>query len=67
MIKILKPIINSESFWKPHSLLLMGDYFLSKGEKEKAKDFYFQILSSKKINRNILNQAQARIKKNYNE
>ena len=49
MIQILKPVINSESFWKPHSLLLLGDYFLFKGEKQKAKDFYSQILASQKI------------------
>ena len=35
MIEILKPIINSESYWKPHSLLLLGDFFMSKGEKNK--------------------------------
>ena len=67
MIEILNPVINSESFWKPHSLLLLGDYFLFKGEKQKAKDFYYQILTSKKTNKNIFNQAQQRILKNYGE
>ena len=65
MIEILKPVINSESFWKPHSLLLLGDYFLFKGERQKAKDFYSQILTSQKTNENIFNQAQQRIMKNY--
>ena len=67
MIEILKPVINSESFWKPHSLLLLGDYFLFKGERQKAKDFYSQILTSQKTNENIFNQAQQRILKNYAE
>ena len=67
MIKILNPIMNSESFWKPHALLLLGDYFLFKGEKQKAKVFYYQILTSQKNNKNIINQAQLRIKKNYVE
>ncbi len=67
MIEILKPVINSESFWKPHSLLLLGDYFLFKGEKQKAKDFYSQILTSQNTNKNIFNQAQQRILKNYGE
>ena len=67
MIDILKPVINSESFWKPHSLLLLGDYFLFKGEKQKAKDFYSQILTSRKTNENIFNQAQQRILKSYGE
>ena len=65
MIEILKPVINSESFWKPHSLLLLGDYFLFKGERQKAKNFYSQILTSQKTNKNIFNQAQQRILKNY--
>ena len=67
IIEILKPVINSESLFKPHSLLLLGDYFLSKGEKQKAKDFYYQILTSKKINKNIFNQAQQRILRNYDD
>ena len=67
MIEILKPVINSESFWKPHSLLLLGDYFLFKGEKKKAKDFYSQILTSQITNKNIFNQAQQRIMKSYGD
>ena len=67
MIEILKPVINSESFWKPHSLLLLGDYFLFKGEKRKAKDFYSQVLTSQKTNENIFNQAQQRILRSYSE
>ena len=67
MINILNPVINSESFWKPHSLLLLGDYFLFKGEKQKAKDFYSQILASQNINKNIFNQVQQRIQENYSE
>ena len=67
MMKILNPIMNSESFWKPHALLLLGDYFLFKGEKQKAKVFYSRILTSQKNNKNIINQAQLRIKKNYVE
>ena len=67
MIEILKPVINSESFWKPHSLLLLGDYFLFKGEKKKAKDFYSQILTSRITNENIFNQAQQRIMKIYGD
>ena len=67
MMKILNPIMNSESSWKPHALLLLGDYFLFKGEKQKAKVFYSRILTSQKNNKNIINQAQLRIKKNYVE
>lgn len=67
MIEILKPIINSDSVWKSHALLLLGDYFFFKDEKQKAKDFYSQILTLQKNNKNIFNQAQMRIRKNYVE
>ena len=67
LIAILKPVINSDSFWKPHSLLLLGDYFLSKGEKQKAKDFYSQIFKSQISDKNIFNQAQQRMLRNYSE
>ena len=67
MIEILKPIINSKSFWRPHSLLLLGDYFLFRGEKQKAKNFYSLILAYQKTNENIFNQAQQRILKTYGE
>ena len=63
----LKPLINSESIWKPHALLLLGDYFLAKGETQKAKDFYYQILSSKRTNENIFNQAQLKIRRYFSD
>ena len=67
LVEILKPVINSDSIWKSHSLLLMGNYFLSKGEKIKANDFYNKIILSKNVNQNILKEAQLRIRKNLNE
>ena len=67
ILEILRPLINSSSAWKPHALLLLGDYFLSKGENQKARDFYNQILISTKNNKNILMQAQLRIRGNFGE
>ena len=67
MLEMLKPLTNSKSFWKPQALLLLGDYFLSKREKQKAKDFYSQILKLEINNNNIYNQTLIRIQKNYGE
>ena len=50
LLQILNPIINSESIWKSHALFLLAEYFYSKNEKEKAKDFFNQILISNKSN-----------------
>ena len=38
LLNILKPVINSKSVWKSHSLYLVAEYFYSKGEKEKSKE-----------------------------
>ena len=62
LIKMLNPIINSKSIWKPHALLLLGDYFLSKGEKNKAQEFFSQILLGENSDENILFQAQTRLR-----
>ena len=57
LLEATKPLINKETFWKPHALLLLGDYFVSKKEFFKAKEFYLQILSLKNLSRNIYEKA----------
>ena len=39
LLEEIKPLLNSDTLWKPHALLLMGDYFLSRKEYTKAKEF----------------------------
>ena len=46
IIDTLNPIINSDSIWKNQSINLLAEYFLSKGEKIKA-DEYFKLLNLK--------------------
>ncbi len=62
LITILNPIINSESVWRSPSLLLIGDFFLAKNEKEKAKDFFKKILIDQESNKDIIYQAQQRLR-----
>ena len=62
IINMIQPILNSKSIWKPHSLLLLGDYFLSKNEKLKAKEYYNKILLEKNIDPNLSREAQSRIR-----
>ena len=57
ILEELKPLLNSDSIWKPHALLLLGDYFLSKNENLKAKEFYNQILNIKNLQEFFYNQA----------
>jgi predicted negative regulator of RcsB-dependent stress response len=46
IIKILNPIINSDSVWRNMAINLMSDYFLSQDQKAKANE-YIQLLSNK--------------------
>ena len=45
LLDIVKPLLNSNSVWKSHALYLVGEYFYSKGEKQKSKEFFNQIIS----------------------
>ena len=53
LLKILNPIINSESIWKSHALYLLGEFFYAKDEKQKAKEFFNQILILENSNNGI--------------
>ena len=57
LLEKIKPLLNSETLWKPHALLLLGDYFVSKGEYLKAKEFYTQILSINNLQKDLYDQA----------
>ena len=61
LLDTVKPLINTETVWKPHALLLLGDYFASKKEYLKAKEFYVQILSLKNLHKELYNQARSQL------
>ncbi len=61
LLDAVKPLINTETVWKPHALLLLGDYFASKKEYLKAKEFYVQILSLKNLHKELYNQARSQL------
>ena len=67
LLKILNPIINSDSIWKSHALYLLGEYFLSKNEKEKAKEFFEKIIVTENSNSKIKLEAQKRIERDLGE
>ena len=67
LLQILNPIINSESIWKAHSLYLIAEYFYSKNEKEKAKEFFNQILLLPNANSDIKVESQKRLSRDLGE
>jgi predicted negative regulator of RcsB-dependent stress response len=67
LLQILNPIINSESIWKSHSLYLIAEYFYSKGQKQKAKEFFTQILLLPDVNNDIKLESQKRLNRDLGE
>jgi len=66
LLKILDPIIKSDSIWKPHALYLLAEYFFNNNQKQKAKEFYQEIILLKNNNNNILREVQKRLQSEYN-
>ena len=62
LLEETKSLVNKDSIWKPYALLLLGDYFISKKEYRKAKDFYTQILSINNLQKEIYDQAKYQLK-----
>jgi len=67
LLDILKPIINSESVWKSHALYLLGEYFYSKNEKQKSKEFFNQIITLDNSNYDLKVIAQKRLNRDLSE
>ena len=47
--------------WKPHALLLLGDYFMSKKENIKAIEFYQKIFSIPNLQKNLYDRAKSQL------
>ena len=67
LLEILNPIINSKSVWKSHALYLLAEYFYSKNEKQKSKEFFSLILSLDNSNQTLIKEAQKRLNRDLSE
>ncbi len=67
LIGILKPVLNSESVWKSHALYLIAEYFYSKNEKQKSKEFFIKIVGTENANKDIIKEAQKRLSRDLSE
>ena len=53
ILNLLNPVINSNSVWKYQTLKFLGDYYFSKKEFRKAKQYYSDILALESPNNNL--------------
>jgi predicted negative regulator of RcsB-dependent stress response len=67
LLDILKPIINSDSVWKSHALYLMAEYFFSKDQKQKSKEFFNQIINLENANSDIKLQTEKRLNRDLSD
>ena len=65
LLNILNPIINSESIWKSHALYLLAEYYYSKNEKEKSKEFFNKIVGMSNSNQNIKVESQKKLNRDF--
>tara|TARA_S200000501_G_C20740194_1_gene706971 strand:- start:224 stop:868 length:645 start_codon:yes stop_codon:yes gene_type:complete len=67
LLDILSPLINSKSIWKSHALYLLAEFFYSKGEKQKSKEFFNQILVTENANIDVIKESQKRLNRDLSD
>tara|TARA_B100001564_G_scaffold201719_1_gene169652 strand:+ start:429 stop:1073 length:645 start_codon:yes stop_codon:yes gene_type:complete len=67
LLDILKPLLNSKSVWKSHALYLIAEYFYSKNEKQKSKEFFNEILNTENANQDLIKEAQKRLNRDLSD
>ncbi len=67
LLKILSPVINSNSVWKSHALYLMAEFFYHKNEKQKSKEFFNQIITLENANEDLKVESQKRLVRDLSE
>jgi predicted negative regulator of RcsB-dependent stress response len=67
LLGMLNPILNSTSVWKAHALYLMAEFFYSNNEKQKAKEFFNQIILLENANQDLIIESKKRLNRDLSE
>ena len=65
LLSIYKPLINNENLWKSHALYVLAEYFFSKNEKQKSKEFFENFIELDNPNPQIKIEAQKRLQRDF--
>ena len=57
LLTSINPLIIGKSIWKPHAIILLGDFYVNKKEYIKARDFYTEILNMKNLRKETYEHA----------
>ena len=61
LLESIRPLLDTETLWKPHALLLLGDYYVSKREYIKAIEFYQEIFTINNLHQDLYNHATSQL------
>ena len=67
LVEILRPVTNSDSIWKSHSLLLLSEYFYFKKNYAESKKLLNEILSFEDSNPEIKLEAKKKLTRDFSE
>ena len=65
ILNIFKPLINKDNLWRSHALYIIAEYFFSKNEMQKSKEFFEKILELKNSNPQIKLETQKRLQRDF--
>lgn len=67
LVEILRPVTNSESIWKSHSLFLLAEFFYFKKNKVESKKLLNEIINYENSNLEIKLEAQKKLTRDFSE
>ena len=67
LLSMMGALINSESIWSSHALYLMAEFFYSKKELQKSKEFFKKIINLENSNEDIRIKAQKRLSRDLSD
>ena len=67
LVEILRPVTNSDSIWKSHSLFLLAEFFYFKENKAESKKLLNEIINYENSNSEIKLEAQKKLTRDFSE
>ena len=67
LVEILRPVTNSDSIWKSHSLFLLAEFFYFKENKAESKKLLNEIINYENSNSEIKLEAQKKLVRDFSE
>ena len=67
LVEILRPVTNSDSIWKSHSLFMLAEFFYFKENKAESKKLLNEIINYENSNSEIKLEAQKKLTRDFSE